>query len=177
VATLHATGADGPVSFKAHIDSSNIRTSRLIHILAARRRIRDLEERDIEDESIRSEIFKLATTYSLASRYTSFVAIEIQPETKKRFNLHSSSEFLPFFKDQPQQPSQQPPQQPPPKETLPPPATEHSGQPLRIQIPTQPPNPILISPSPSRSKKVYDADFLMKFRMVRFSFWFCFFFF
>ncbi|HEX7581056.1 MAG TPA: VWA domain-containing protein, partial [Thermoanaerobaculia bacterium] len=89
--TLSAQGPDGPISESLVVDPTGGAEGDLIATLAARALIRDLEEgvsplhvrRFQQDrgqtgrtERVKEEIVRLGTTYSLASRETSFVAVE-----------------------------------------------------------------------------------------------------
>jgi hypothetical protein len=86
--TLTATGPAGPVSVSVPLDASQAVAGRVVVRLAARARIRELEEspnglavrgsRQVRRKTDRvpQEIVRLATTYGLASRETSFVAVE-----------------------------------------------------------------------------------------------------
>jgi Ca-activated chloride channel family protein len=90
--TLRATGPDGPVSFPLPLDPASAAEGTLVATLWARRMIRDLEEGrsplhprrgsqqgralGLKDEAVKSEIVRLGTTWGLASRHTSFVAVE-----------------------------------------------------------------------------------------------------
>ena len=86
------------VSDQLELDLSQATEGRTIHCLAARYRIRELEDKILTDpnqnnqnnQEIKQEIIKLATEFSLASVFTSFVIVD---ETKK-FNLRSSFEFV-----------------------------------------------------------------------------------
>jgi Ca-activated chloride channel family protein len=85
---LTANGPQGPVSFDVPVDPATATSGRTVATLAARARIRELEEspewvatrgsrqRGRSGARIVREIVDLATTYSLVSRETSFVAIE-----------------------------------------------------------------------------------------------------
>jgi Ca-activated chloride channel family protein len=85
---LTANGPSGPVTFDVSIDPARIATGRTVATLAARTRIRELEEgpdwlrlrgsqqRERAGSRVRQEIIALATRYGLVSRETSFVAIE-----------------------------------------------------------------------------------------------------
>jgi hypothetical protein len=87
-ATLSANAASGPVSFDVAIDAADVRSGRTVVALAARTRIRELEESpawtrtrgsrqsDRKKSSVTAEIVALSTRYGLISRETSFVAIE-----------------------------------------------------------------------------------------------------
>ena len=94
--TLRGTGANGPVTFEIPLDPSEAAEGRTIGTLAARSRIRELEESPEWTSARRSrqgrargggqasrEILDLALRYNLASRETSLVAIERRetPET------------------------------------------------------------------------------------------------
>jgi Ca-activated chloride channel family protein len=86
--TVSARQGERVVSFGATLDPSGVTTGRTIGTLAARRRIRELEEqpealarrgsrqRDRVADRNNDEIIRLATAYQLMSRETSFVAIE-----------------------------------------------------------------------------------------------------
>ena len=84
---LTASSASGPVSFEVPVSPSAARPGTTIATLAARERIRELEEspewtvrrgsRQARGSSrVSSEIIELSKRYSLISRETSFVAIE-----------------------------------------------------------------------------------------------------
>ena len=87
-ATLSANAPSGPVSFDVAIDDADVRSGRTVATLAARARIRELEESpawtkargsrqsDRKKSSVTQEIVALGTRYGLISRETSFVAIE-----------------------------------------------------------------------------------------------------
>lgn len=134
--TLNGNTSSGQVSFSVHVDPKNSTTGRLMHVLAARARIRDLEE--LEDEKSKEEIIRLGTLYGLASRYTSFVAI-LEP-SNKTFSLHSSLEI--------------------PKDS---PKVQHvkisllEAADAKTFIPSSPSN---------STKKIYSADFLLRFQPV-----------
>jgi hypothetical protein len=90
--TLSAQGPDGPISESLVIDPAGGDEGDLIATLTARTLIRDLEEgvsplhvrrgsqqergQTGRTERVKEEIVRLGTTYSLASRETSFVAVE-----------------------------------------------------------------------------------------------------
>ena len=90
--TLKATGPDGPVSFSLPLDPAVAPEGTLVATLWARRMIRDLEEGrspihprrgsqqaralGLKDEAVKAEIVRLGTTFGLASRHTSYVAVE-----------------------------------------------------------------------------------------------------
>jgi hypothetical protein len=85
---LKATSAAGPVSFDVPVDPAQVVPGAVVATLAARARIRELEEspawlgtrgsrqRRPRPTSAVSELVALALRYSLVSRETSFVAIE-----------------------------------------------------------------------------------------------------
>ena len=86
--TLTAKGPGGPLTFELPIDPSVATIGRTIGTLAARARIRELEESEewtrarasrqgrTRTSSVTTEIIDLAVRYGLASRETSLVAIE-----------------------------------------------------------------------------------------------------
>ena len=129
---------------------------------------RDLEESESVD---RDEIIRLGTTYGLASSETSFVAVELESkeETKKSFNLYSSSdvsEQLPRsssqldFRASTDSISRS-------SDTI----TSNNSNSSSIVSPTSNVNPglLLVPPSPGKSgKKVYAPDFLLRFQRVSF---------
>jgi hypothetical protein len=85
---LTATSPSGPVSFDVQFDASRVVGGRTVATLAARARIRELEEgpewtgargsrqRERKTTSASREIVELSIRYGLMSRETSFVAIE-----------------------------------------------------------------------------------------------------
>jgi Ca-activated chloride channel family protein len=86
-ALLAATSAGKAVSWEVELDPEKIADGSLLGTLAARAAIRDLEEgtaearrgsnqRDRADTRVREAIVRLAVRYGLASRETSFVAVE-----------------------------------------------------------------------------------------------------
>jgi Ca-activated chloride channel family protein len=87
-ARLSAHSPSGPVSFDVAIDPAVVRPGRTVATLAARARIRELEESPAwtkargsrqahrKDDAVRREIIALSTRYSVISRETSFVAVE-----------------------------------------------------------------------------------------------------
>jgi len=90
--TLRATGAEGSLAFPLSLALATAPEGSLVATLWARRRIRDLEEgrsalhprrgsqqaRAVAPnaDAVKAEIVRLGTTWGLASRYTSFVAVE-----------------------------------------------------------------------------------------------------
>jgi Ca-activated chloride channel homolog len=84
---LSADAPSGPVTFDVTIDRTDVVTGRTVATLAARARIRELEEspewlssgsRQVarKSDAAKQEIIRLGTRYGLISRETSFVAIE-----------------------------------------------------------------------------------------------------
>jgi Ca-activated chloride channel family protein len=85
---LTATGPSGPLSFDVAVPETASDSTRTISTLAARARIRELEEgsdwlttrgsqqKDRKANSARNEIIALSVRYGLMSRETSYVAIE-----------------------------------------------------------------------------------------------------
>ena len=85
---LAATSPSGPVTFDVAFDASRVVNGRTVATLAARARIRELEEspewtsargsqqRDRKASRRDSEIIELSIRYGLMSRETSFVAVE-----------------------------------------------------------------------------------------------------
>lgn len=87
--TLRGQGPAGPIEATLEIDPAAARRERVLVTLAARALIRDLEEGASalhdrrgsmqergRDDRVKAEIVRLGTTYGLASRETSFVAVE-----------------------------------------------------------------------------------------------------
>jgi Ca-activated chloride channel family protein len=86
--TLHANSPTGPLAWSLDVDPQAVTSGRLVGTLAARARIRELEEggqwtpsrgsrqRERRDERVVSAIVQLATRYELASRETSWVVVE-----------------------------------------------------------------------------------------------------
>ena len=87
---LTATSPSGPVSFDVPLDPSRAVEGRTIATLAARARIRELEEsaewtgargsrqRERKTTSASREVIELSIRYGLMSRETSFVAVEVR---------------------------------------------------------------------------------------------------
>jgi Ca-activated chloride channel family protein len=90
--TLSGTVDGKTVSWSLPVDTSSASSGEMLATLAARTAIRDLEEgtsalheggrgsaqRGRREERIKKEIITLATAYGLASRQTSFVAVEVR---------------------------------------------------------------------------------------------------
>ena len=81
---ITAETPDGPLTVDLDIEECTllISTDNLVHKLAARRQIQELEENS--DKRNKEEIVKLATRYRLASKFTSFVGIDCK-ENKEMF--------------------------------------------------------------------------------------------
>ena len=87
---LTATSPSGPVSFDVPLDPSRAVEGRTVATLAARARIRELEEsaewtgargsrqRERKTTSASREVIELSIRYGLMSRETSFVAVEVR---------------------------------------------------------------------------------------------------
>jgi hypothetical protein len=85
---LTANGPAGPLSFDVSVTGASVEAGRTVATLAARARIRELEEgsdwlsahgsqqKDRKASSAKNEIIALSVRYGLMSRETSFVAIE-----------------------------------------------------------------------------------------------------
>ena len=85
---LTAKGPSGPLSFDVPVPETTVGSTRTVSTLAARARIRELEEgsewltargsqqKDRKANSARNEIIALSVRYGLISRETSFVAVE-----------------------------------------------------------------------------------------------------
>jgi Ca-activated chloride channel family protein len=86
--TLRANSPAGPLSWSLDVDPRAVTSGRLVGTLAARARLRELEEggrwtrsrgsrqHERRDEGVVSAIVQLATRYELASRETSWVVVE-----------------------------------------------------------------------------------------------------
>jgi Ca-activated chloride channel family protein len=94
--TLHAVSPQGPLSWTLRVDPAAAREGNLVATLAARALIRELEEgqsplhdrrgslqarpradeREKPEDVVKREIVQLGVTYGLASKHTSFVAVE-----------------------------------------------------------------------------------------------------
>ncbi|RGB40839.1 von Willebrand factor type A domain-containing protein [Rhizophagus diaphanus] len=88
IITLTATSQDGPMKLDVPLDPVTLQGSK-IHRLAARKLIQDLNyeksfihkhpknvDTHIPDSLVKEHIVKLGKTYNLASKYTSFIAID-----------------------------------------------------------------------------------------------------
>ena len=83
--TITAQAPDGPLTVSIPIDINCYLTSgKLIHQMAARKLIQDLEENsDYMSDEINEEISDIALKHSIASKYTSFVGVD--KKTRKSF--------------------------------------------------------------------------------------------
>ena len=82
---ITAQSPDGPLVVELPVDPTKAIRGKLIHTLAARSMIRDLEEGrswmtelgyDVKSARVKEEIVRLGTKYQLTSLHTSFIAIE-----------------------------------------------------------------------------------------------------
>ena len=82
---ITAQSPDGPLVVELPVDPAKAIRGKLIHTLAARAMIRDLEEGrswmtelgyDVKSARVKEEIVRLGTKYQLASLHTSFIAVE-----------------------------------------------------------------------------------------------------
>ena len=85
---LSAMGPSGPLSFEVPLDGARVTSGRTVATLAARTRIRELEEggewlanrgsrqKGRKQSSVSKQILELSVRYGLISRETSFVAVE-----------------------------------------------------------------------------------------------------
>ena len=82
---ITAQSPDGPLVVELPVDPSKSIHGKLIHTLAARAMIRDLEEGrswmselgyDQNSSQVKQEIVRLGTKFQLASQHTSFIAVE-----------------------------------------------------------------------------------------------------
>ncbi|EFX83005.1 hypothetical protein DAPPUDRAFT_302138 [Daphnia pulex] len=90
----------GPLTLKVHLDESNSDEGQLIHCLAAKKLIQALQDSEGDPDSIedskstetKQEIIQLGCQYGLASRYTSYVAIDPkeQKELKESWMMMKS---------------------------------------------------------------------------------------
>lgn len=90
---LSATGPSGPVSFEIPLEEARVVRGKTVATLAARARIRELEEggewlatrgsrqKERKRSSVSKEIVELSLRYGLISRETSFVAVERREKT------------------------------------------------------------------------------------------------
>ena len=93
--TITAQAPDGPLTVSIPIDNNCYLTSgKLLHQMAARRQIQDLEENSAENsnymsDEIKEKISDLALKHSIASKYTSFVGVD--KKTRKSLEPAMSS--------------------------------------------------------------------------------------
>ncbi|KAF0432274.1 von willebrand domain-containing protein [Gigaspora margarita] len=105
---LSAISQDGPMKLSIPLDSVALQGTK-IHTLAARKLIQDLEEgtsfihkhprnkgNNISNSLIREQIVKLGVIYNLASKYTSFIAIDERgSELVSEAKIFSSQRIVP----------------------------------------------------------------------------------
>nr|CAH0110060.1 unnamed protein product [Daphnia galeata] len=95
-AEVIAVSPVGPLTLKVHLNESNSEESQMIHCLAAKKLIQGLQDmnddEDFESTAIKSEIVQLGCQYGLASRYTSYVAVDPkeQKELKESWMMMKS---------------------------------------------------------------------------------------
>jgi hypothetical protein len=131
---ITADSSNGPLAFDLPVDRAKKTSGKLIHTLASREMIRDLEEGrswmtkkgyDAKSSQVKAEIVKLGLRYQLASLYTSYLAVE----------RRSGEEYIPLVT------KTIPP--PPPSPSLPSPSSPPPPLPSPAPVPAAPP---LISP-------------------------------
>jgi len=86
IVTITAQAPDGPLSVSIPIDEECVlNAGKLVHQMAARKQIQDLEEENSEyvPEEIKEQICDLALKYGIASKHTSFVGVD--KKTRKSF--------------------------------------------------------------------------------------------
>merc|ERR1719433_22687 len=79
IVTITAQAPDGPLSVSIPIDEECVlNAGKLVHQMAARKQIQDLEEENSEyvSEEIKEQISAIALKYGIASKYTSFVGVD-----------------------------------------------------------------------------------------------------
>uniref|UniRef100_A0A7S4NVN2 von Willebrand factor A domain-containing protein 5A n=1 Tax=Paramoeba aestuarina TaxID=180227 RepID=A0A7S4NVN2_9EUKA len=100
---ITAESPDGPLTVELPVDVNKTIRGKLIHTLAARSMIRDLEEGsswmselgyDVKSARVKDEIVRLGTKYQLASLHTSFIAIE------ERTGNHFDCWFDPYYQEE-----------------------------------------------------------------------------
>ncbi|KAJ3337985.1 hypothetical protein HDU93_000248 [Gonapodya sp. JEL0774] len=110
IVQISGVGIDGPMELKVEIPRDNILESSakpLLHVMAARKLVQDVEEgtswlhalpgEDVPVSKLKAEIVDLGTTYGIATRYTSYVAIsrDDKPATLNRVHIEVPSEVRP----------------------------------------------------------------------------------
>lgn len=90
-AEIIASSPIGPLSLKISLNEQNPEEGKLIHCLAAKRIIQLLQDREEYGEA-KQEIIQLGCQYGLASRYTSYVAVDPkeQKELKESWMMMKS---------------------------------------------------------------------------------------
>ncbi|KAI9556533.1 hypothetical protein GHT06_016323 [Daphnia sinensis] len=93
-AEVVAVSPDGPLTLKINLTDSNMEQGQIIHSLAAKKLIQALQDREEnnEDSNTKKEIVQLGCRYGLASRYTSYVAVDpkVQKELKESWMMMKS---------------------------------------------------------------------------------------
>ncbi|XP_057373545.1 von Willebrand factor A domain-containing protein 5A-like [Daphnia carinata] len=93
-AEVVAVSPDGPLTLKINVTASNLEQGQIIHSLAARKLIQILQDREgnNEDTNTKKEIVQLGCRYGLASKYTSYVAVDpkVQKELKESWMMMKS---------------------------------------------------------------------------------------
>lgn len=93
-AEVVAVSPDGPLTLKINLVDSNLEQGQIIHSLAARKLIQALQDREEnnEDTNAKKEIVQLGCRYGLASRYTSYVAVDpkVQKELEESWMMMKS---------------------------------------------------------------------------------------
>ena len=113
--TITAQTPDGPLAVEIPIDEKCFSAGNLVHQLAARKRIQDLEEMIIDEsnvhvtkQDVENAVVELGVKFRLASKYTSFVGIddkkpkdEFEPVMNTRYVVHRDEKFftMNFYKE------------------------------------------------------------------------------
>ncbi|KAJ3334459.1 von Willebrand factor A domain-containing protein 5A, partial [Gonapodya sp. JEL0774] len=90
---ISGIGPDGPMELKVAIAPENIvanSSKPLLHVMAARKLVQDIQDgtswlhvepgQEIPVAKAKAEIVRLGTTYGLATRYTSYIAVQTEDE-------------------------------------------------------------------------------------------------
>lgn len=125
------------LAFSVEVDPKNVKEGHLVNLITARNQIDLLDESALLDKKVRGDLIRLATSYGLASNYTSFVCT-IPTPIPKIIRLNSMT-CISDLEEPKQVPSMQ----------------------LNV------PNPLNIKPFPSKQKKIYSQEFIISFRDVR----------
>eukprot|EP00092_Neocalanus_flemingeri_P009192 GFUD01009893.1.p1 GENE.GFUD01009893.1~~GFUD01009893.1.p1 ORF type:complete len:803 (+),score=226.34 GFUD01009893.1:227-2635(+) len=83
--TIKAEKPEGQLCIEVKVDMDSVLNGELIHQLFARKRIQDLEENseEYDTEEVRSLVTDLGLKYSLASKQTSFIAVDDESKSEK----------------------------------------------------------------------------------------------